>query len=336
MTACGERCLRSDTNRMRGKIKEDSRKTERRFFPLKEKSIYKFCNIYSSVLFNSIKIILKEGEFTMPVITIIGCRIFEDEVMHLIEKDPELNEVIVLKKEDNAGLLRKLKETQSPHRILSCEKIQKIQENRNTSDPCLSNFTLIVNLLEFALDGFPDRLQEAVYQNIEEAQKYSDSILVLYGLCGNVLGNVEKDFETSSCPVFILADRTGEIVDDCVGAVLGGRGAFLSKLKSEGTGTYFLTPVGAAYWREMLVASRVTPDPDNIEMTKMVFEYSGYRNVAKINTGLCYEKGFDAKVREFAELYGFEIVEMTGSVELVEMCYERAKKEIFPEKRVGE
>ena len=52
-----------------------------------------------------------------------------------------------------------------------------------------------------------------------------------------------------------------------------------------------------------------TSDPDNVEMTKIVFDYSGYKNVAKINTGLFYEKEFEAKVREFAELYGFEVVE---------------------------
>jgi hypothetical protein len=68
-------------------------------------------------------------------------------------------------------------------------------------------------------------------------------------------------------------------------------------------------------------------------MTKMVFEYSGYRNVAKINTGLCYEKGFEAKVREFVELYGFEVVEMAGSPELVETCYKIAKNNAFSGKK---
>jgi len=32
------------------------------------------------------------------------------------------------------------------------------------------------------------------------------------------------------------------------------------------------------------------------------------KNVAKINTGPFYEKEFEATVREFAELYGFEVV----------------------------
>lgn len=287
----------------------------------------------------------------MPIITIIGCRIFEDEVVHLIEKEPGLEEVIIVKNENNTGLIRKLEEIGYLHTVLRIEEIhelrgkEKAEERReeeagerrgeNAKEETGekdSNLTFIVNLLEFSLDGFPDRLREVVYETIEDLKGYSDAILLLYGLCGNVLGSVEQDFEKSGIPVFILTDKGGEIVDDCVGAVLGGRGAFLSKLKAEGTGTYFLTPVGAAYWKEMLVASRITPDPENIEMTKMVFDYSGYKNVAKVDTGLYYEKDFETKVREFADSFEFEVVEMKGSPELIERCYERAREKALKKK----
>ena len=46
----------------------------------------------------------------MPVISIIGCRMFEDEIMHLLENDPEIEKVIVVERiklsrpqEKNAG-----------------------------------------------------------------------------------------------------------------------------------------------------------------------------------------------------------------------------------------
>jgi len=42
----------------------------------------------------------------MPVITVLGCRIFENEILHIIEKDPELDEIIILENENNSGLLR--------------------------------------------------------------------------------------------------------------------------------------------------------------------------------------------------------------------------------------
>lgn len=284
----------------------------------------------------------------MPVIAIISYRIFEDEIIHLIEKESGLEEVIIVKDENSVGLIRKLEETGSstPYSILAIEEIHELLGRERTGEGIRKKageeageetgkenkdliLTLVVNVLGFALEGFPYRLKEAVYETIENAKGYSDAVLLLYGLCGNVLGSVEQDFGSSGFPVFILTDKEGEIVDDCVGAVLGGRGAFLSKLKAEGTGTYFLTPVGAAYWKEILVASRITPDPEKIEMTKMVFDYSGYKNVAKVDTGLHYEKEFETKVREFADSFGFEVVDMEGSPELIEKCYEKAKKEVL-------
>lgn len=63
-------------------------------------------------------------------------------------------------------------------------------------------------------------------------------------------------------------------------------------------------------------------------MTKMVFDYSGYKNVAKVSTELCYEKEFETKVEEFARLYNFEIVEMEGSPELIENSYKKAKNSL--------
>lgn len=293
----------------------------------------------------------------MPVIAIISCRIFEDEVIHLIKRESELEEVIIVKNENSVGLIKKLEETGSstPYSVLEIEEIhellgrerkgertreemgresgEEVKEETEGNKKDL-NLTLVVNILGFALEGFPDRLKEAVYETIEDAKGYSDAVLLLYGLCGNVLGSVEQDFGASGFPVFILTDAEGEIVDDCVGAVLGGRGAFLSKIKAEGAGTYFLTPVGAAYWKDILVASRITPDPENIEMTKMVFDYSGYKNVAKVNTGLSYEKEFEIKVREFADSFGFEIVDMEGSPELIERCYEKAKGEVLRKKKI--
>ncbi len=260
--------------------------------------------------------------------TIIGCRIFEDELVHLIEKGPVLEEVIVVKNENNAGVIRKLEEIGSPHRVLPLEIIPRLSERKDSN-----GFTLIVMLLEFALDGVPEKLREKVYETIVEMQGYSDGVLLFYGLCGNVLGNVERDFAASECPVFILKDREGSMVDDCIGAVLGGREGFLSKLVSNGAGTYFLTPMGAVYWKEMLIATRITPDPENVEMTKMIFDISGYKKVAQIDTGLHYEQEFEAKVREFADLYGFEVINMKGSLELIEECYKKAREEVLRRKK---
>ncbi len=99
--------------------------------------------------------------------------------------------------------------------------------------------------------------------------------------------------------------------------------------EERGTGTYFLTPMQAANWKEMFVHAKLTPDPDNTEMIKMVFDYSGYKNVGKVDTGLCYEKKFDETVDEFASLFDFEIKLFEGSTKVADESYDSIKKEIM-------
>jgi hypothetical protein len=147
---------------------------------------------------------------------------------------------------------------------------------------------------------------------------------LFYGLCAT-LGKVEKEMSKCSCPVYILKEGNGEIVDDCIGAVLGGRAAYLDKLKSfKGVGTFFMTPMWAANWKEMIRSAGITNDPDNTKMAKYVFDYAGYKKVAKLKTGLNYELGFDSMVEEFAKTFDFEIIEMDANLELIEKCFYNA------------
>jgi hypothetical protein len=145
-----------------------------------------------------------------------------------------------------------------------------------------------------------------------------------------VLGKIEEDFKGLDCKICILREENGEIVDDCIGAVLGGWGRYLEVLKScKGAGTFFLTPMWAANWREMLRTAGLSKDPNDIRMSKFIFDYAGYRRVARINTGLSYEKDFDACVREFSSLFDFEIIELEGTTRLVESCYMKTKLSVL-------
>jgi len=263
----------------------------------------------------------------MSFMCIIGCRIFEDEIVHLIKNDCEINRVLVIDRMDAVGLLRKLSENHISHTVCLENEIGYLLNKQNT------NYCLVINILGFSLDASPQLLKESVYQQINIMSEYADIILVFYGLCVNVLGNINKDFEQLSCPVHILREENGDIVDDCIGTSLGGRRPYLSVLKKAGgEGIYFLTPMAATYWKEMAVVARLTDNPDNIEMTKIVFDYAGYRKVGKINTGLFYEKNFDEKVKEFANSFDFQIVEIQGSTKIAQQSYYRAKEAILGKK----
>ena len=260
----------------------------------------------------------------MPVITILGCRMFEDEIMHLLENDPEIEEVLVVENEDCVGIMKKMAEAGLVYTALSPEKIPE------KSSETGKGLTLIVYMLELALHAIPENLKKTVYSKVELMSSCSDGILLFYGLCGNVLGKIEEDFKDLGCQVCILKEENGEIVDDCIGAVLGGRKQYLEVLKScKGVGTFFLTPMWAVNWREMIRTSGLSQNPDDISMSKFDFDYAGYKRVARLDTGLAYEKDFDACVKEFSTLFEFEVTELEGTLHLIENCYAKTKASVF-------
>lgn len=257
--------------------------------------------------------------------SIIGCRMFEDEIMHLLENDPEIERVLVVENEDCAGITRKMADAGIPYTVLPLEEIMKKPESGEEQ-----GLTLIIYMLELALHAIPENLKKTVYSKVELLAPGSDGILLFYGLCGNVLGKIEEDFKALDCKVCILKEENGEIVDDCIGAVLGGRGQYLKVLKScKGVGTFFLTPMWAVNWREMVRTAGLSQNPDDISMSKFVFDYAGYKRVARVNTGHPYEKNFEAAVLEFSTLFDFEIIDLEGTMQLVENCYAKTKASVF-------
>lgn len=256
----------------------------------------------------------------MFVLSIIACRMFEDEIVCMIEKHGNIDALIIVDDENSASIAGKLKQCRCTYRLLPIEKVQQF-----ISDAHKDSTIVIVHMLELALHAVPENLRRTVYGKIEQMSIYSQAVLLFYGLCGNVLGKVETEMSKGSCPVYILKEENGEIVDDCIGAVLGGRAAYLAKLKSfRGVGTFFMTPMWAANWKEMIKSAGITNDPDNTKMAKYVFDYAGYKKVAKLNTGLRYEQGFDTMVEEFARTFDFEIIEMDTNLSLIEKCFCRA------------
>ncbi|WP_406659743.1 DUF1638 domain-containing protein [Methanolobus sp. ZRKC3] len=261
----------------------------------------------------------------MPAISFIACKIFEDEIIHVIENDPSIERLILVENDDSGRMVEKLDCVGIPYELLP---LKSIPNNLDPGEP--GKITLIVSILELALHAYPDNLRDAVYGVTEEMSAYSDGVLLFYGLCGNVLAKAEADLQHLSCPVHILKEDNGEIIDDCIGAVLGGRDVYLEKLKScSGVGTFFMTPMWAANWREMIYSAGMTSDPNNIEMSKFVFEQVGYKTVAKINTGLHYEKDFDSMVEEFARLFDFDVIEMEASPALLQKCYMELREKVL-------
>ena len=262
----------------------------------------------------------------MSVMSIISCKIMQDEIVWLFSNDSEIDKIIIVENNNISEFIAKLNEQQISHEIIPFENIPDILGETDEHES-----VVIVNLLELGLHAVPKTLKSEVYQSIREMIPFSDGILLFYGLCGNVLGKVEEDFclEKDGCIVRILRDDV-RIVDDCIGATVGGGANYLKLLKAHSKEpAFFFTPMYASSWRELLDIAKYNPDPEKaFKMAKMVNDLAGYSRVAKVNTGLTYVKDIDAKIEEYANLFGYSTFEVSGNQEIFEKCYFSIKNEI--------
>lgn len=266
----------------------------------------------------------------MSTIGFLSCKMLQDEIVYLLQNDSSISSVTVVENGEHEEFIQKLDEVGIAFSLIS--DISFLPDSDETNSKSDSDFSVIVWNLELGLHEFPKILKEKVYECLERYSKKADGIFLLYGLCGNVLGKVEEDFK-DKCPVVILRDPEGEIVDDCIGATIGGRRQYINLLKSfKGVGTFIFTPMYEATIDEFFNYSRSRgrlTEEQIIEMNKFMFESSNYQQIARLNTGLHYTKETDEQLQRFAETYQFKIFDIDGGNQIIfEECYNKLKMKL--------
>lgn len=265
----------------------------------------------------------------MAVMGVLACKMLQDEMVYLIQKDAEISDIVVIENGEHEEFIQKLERFGISYRL--APTVEELPDSESlSSDP--DSLKLVVWLLDLALHEVPKMLQKQIYINIPILKPKVNAVFLLYGLCGNVLGNVESEFKDPACPVVILRDKDGIIIDDCIGGVLGGREEYTKVLKSfNGVGTYILTPMYASYAVEGFFGFGKDvsgfSEEQMFELNKYMFESSGYKQVANLQTGLDYTPNADENVRSFADLYQLDVIHLTGGhQELFEDCYRKVKE----------
>lgn len=211
----------------------------------------------------------------MAVLSIIACGMLEDELVHVLSKDHEPKQLIVVENRDNFGFRRKFRAINCNFRTVFLDRTPTLLEGERNLDSgifvkllSLSPFfrevhekrrlreknrvAVVVNLLRPGLHSDIELLKAEVYKNIREMAPFSDNILIFFGMCGHVLGNLEEDFAELGCPLSFLKDKNGEIVEDCISLALGGNGAYAKSMLEDSVmgGTFYMTPMWASSWKK--------------------------------------------------------------------------------------
>lgn len=238
-------------------------------------------------------------------------------MIEVLSMDEQLTSIFVINDEEHGSFLEKLrrKAPEKEIRLIPLSGLEHLMPDGSS---------VIVRMRPMALHQNPEKLREDVMDTLRLMKKRCGVILLFYGLCGNALKKVDEMEEQIGGEVEILRDESGKIVDDCISAVLGGTEEYLVQLRKN-KGTFFLTPMWAANWREMLHKVQIMSTPDDVEGAKYVFQSVGYKKVIKLDTGLGDKSEFEKNVQEFADIFDFERDELKGNLSLIFRSYANAK-----------
>jgi hypothetical protein len=288
----------------------------------------------------------------LPVLGIIACRALEDELAHVLSEDRRLRHLIIIDNLDSLDLSRKLRSRNRSHLRAAWEDIpdmlQGFEKGAGLLKPLLGRSRLlcgllgitddageeiiiVANVLKIALHIDNKLLRAEVCKNIDEMSQFSDIILLFYGRCGNALQGIEVPLGR---PLFFLTDGSGERVDDCIAAALGGNRQYAEALSSHQGVGYFCTPMWASslgytdgeamkYAAEHHLKHKSLGDA----LTDL-----GYTKIALLDTGLKFisDCEVESRVNGFADSYHLEVIKLHGSVEIAERCYRQARDDAIP------
>ena len=67
----------------------------------------------------------------MPIMSIISCKIMQDEIIWILENDSSIDEIIVVENENIREFVEKLNKEDIQHQVLPLEKISTLIEMEN-------------------------------------------------------------------------------------------------------------------------------------------------------------------------------------------------------------
>jgi len=277
----------------------------------------------------------------MPVLSIVACRMLEDELVHLLSADGGVRELLLVDEKEAMSLSAKLKAQNRPHLLLGLDRIaEHLQErqsrpysifSRRSAHSKASDLFVVVSPLRLGLHSNLEQLKAAVYDNIRSLAAFSDGILIFYGKCGNALADLEHDLSDLACPLYFLTDERGERIDDCIALALGGNKNYDRALAEHQDVALFMTPMWASNWRAMGQEDAASGKGRDLGA---MLKGTRMNKVARIDTGFCFEPGFIEKVDGFAREFGLQKIELPGEAGAAKGSYERAKS-LLPAARPG-
>lgn len=240
------------------------------------------------------------------------CKIFEYEMLDLLRKDKDIRRIFIIGSEHTERLEQMLSESGIEYTRTSLDSLPATGEG----------LEVVLEILELGLHIYKEKIKPAVMENAQRLEPRVDYLLLLYGLCGNALVDIEDTIAKEKLHAIIPKDKEGYIIDDCIGVLLGGKRGYWNELRKE-SGTWFSTSGWAVYGMNILERDLGSKGKD---MTKyLIKEVSHYKRVLMVETGA---EGPDFRERsaQFARDMDLRLEGRSGDLGLLWETWERTKE----------
>ncbi|NMC59815.1 MAG: DUF1638 domain-containing protein [Candidatus Methanofastidiosa archaeon] len=203
---------------------------------------------------------------------------------------------------------------------------------------------LIIHILPFYLHTSPQDIKNEVVNASKDLEKHVDKLILFYGLCGNSLGDIVELLKNSRVrvPVSILVDGKGNVVDDCICALLGSKEEYANELYKEG-GTWFMTIGWSRHWDRIAKERAEILDPehmeqlakklgikklDGLENLKIIFDHTMYKRLLALELGFEDSAEYKNKCEKFSSCLNLSLSYRKGTMKLLEGTIKEALKSI--------
>jgi hypothetical protein len=268
------------------------------------------------------------GLRTSGVLGIVGCEVLTDEMVHSISNEKSLKAVLIVETPEGSQAYGKLRA------VAPDMKVQLSGEGELWSNIPVERPSAVLMVMPISLHQAPSELREKVMFKLLELSGLCESIVVFYGLCGNAFREIDRLTSGLRVPVTILRDDKARIVDDCIGATLGGTEEYLSYLREE-KGEYPLNTMWALRWRHYMHETQLLRDPDDLEEARMVFRCMGYSVVTMLDTGLGDSNEYEREVKGFADLFGLRIRRIPCRTRVADNAFHKAVEMLLEPNRLA-
>jgi hypothetical protein len=261
------------------------------------------------------------------VLAIVGCTVLQEELFHVLRRDPEISRIVLVQGEKSVDILPRLTAALPGKNVISIAEKDLDKISRE-------GFSVLLIMKTTSLHRNPEEFRQDVIDTAMNLKPHIGSLLLFYGLCRNALRKMSKVADEVGLPIMLLTDTEGHEVDDCFGAILGGKRKYLEQIKAN-HGTLFLTTGYAEHWSGKLSSKDMVSALQAYEDLRFVFDRCGYNRVIRLDTGLGDEQRFKKQVDMFVRTFDMKFETQACDLSVFEHSYELAKRILRGDSKQG-